>query len=155
MILVPVVLGKNTNNVMANYPKQATSIRRVAVGIVFNSHQQILMARRHAHSDHAGLWEFPGGKFKSGETSYAALCREIKEELHLEVISAIPLMMFQYDYPQYSVLLDVWEIKEYQGVACGAEGQVIQWFPLAALDGLAVLAGSRRIIAKLLADQAE
>lgn len=137
MMLAPVAPGKSISSVMVSFPKKSMIdsevIRQVAVGVVFNAQQHVLMAKRNAGSPHAGLWEFPGGKFESGETGYVALCREIKEELHLDVTAAIPFMRFEYDYPQYTVLLDVWEITAYRGVACGAEGQVIRWFPLGAL----------------------
>ena len=33
----------------------------------------------------AGLWAFPGGKLEFGETIDAGICREINEELELNV----------------------------------------------------------------------
>ena len=44
-----------------------------------------LMHRRPAHKQHGGLWEFPGGKVEPGETPRAALVREIREELGIEI----------------------------------------------------------------------
>ena len=40
-----------------------------------------LMHRRPRGKQHAGLWEFPGGKVENGENPSQALCREIEEEL--------------------------------------------------------------------------
>lgn len=42
---------------------------------------RMLVARRTAPEQFAGLWEFPGGKVDAGEECEAALHRELKEEL--------------------------------------------------------------------------
>ncbi len=55
----------------------------VTVGaLIFDSHHRVLMIRTHKWSN---LWGIPGGKIKWGETSIAALRRELKEETNLDV----------------------------------------------------------------------
>jgi ADP-ribose pyrophosphatase YjhB (NUDIX family)/phosphoglycolate phosphatase-like HAD superfamily hydrolase len=51
-------------------------------GLIFNSKREVLMVRTHKWSN---KWGIPGGKIKFGETSEAALRREIKEETNLKV----------------------------------------------------------------------
>lgn len=46
---------------------------------------RLLVARRTAPEQFAGLWEFPGGKVEAGEECEAALHRELKEELGVSV----------------------------------------------------------------------
>ena len=50
--------------------------------LIFNGAGEVLMIRTHKWSN---LWGIPGGKIKWGETSVAALRREIKEETDLNV----------------------------------------------------------------------
>jgi ADP-ribose pyrophosphatase YjhB (NUDIX family) len=50
--------------------------------LIFNGTGRVLMIRTQKWSN---LWGIPGGKIKWGETSEAALRREIKEETNLEV----------------------------------------------------------------------
>ena len=42
---------------------------------------KVLLARRGKGREHAGKWEFPGGRVEPGETSASALARELAEEL--------------------------------------------------------------------------
>jgi len=48
---------------------------------------RLLLARRPAGKRHAGLWEFPGGKFLPDETPLEAARRELSEELGVEAVS--------------------------------------------------------------------
>jgi 8-oxo-dGTP diphosphatase len=46
---------------------------------------RLLVARRTAPPQFAGMWEFPGGKVETGETPESALHRELREELGIGV----------------------------------------------------------------------
>ena len=67
-----------------DFPQQIpTAFPITTVGaLIFNSENEVLMLRTHKWSN---KWGIPGGKIKFGETSEAALRREIKEETNLKV----------------------------------------------------------------------
>ncbi|MCI0514478.1 8-oxo-dGTP diphosphatase MutT [candidate division KSB1 bacterium] len=56
----------------------------VVAGIIWR-HKKILLAQRKMKDSFGGFWEFPGGKLEAGESHEAALVREIKEELNIEI----------------------------------------------------------------------
>ncbi len=55
------------------------------VGAAIVEGGRVLLTRRSPRMSLAGKWEFPGGKVEAGEAPAAALAREIREELGLEI----------------------------------------------------------------------
>ncbi len=102
----------------------------VSVGILLRDNREVLIARRANDVPLPGLWEFPGGKVEPSEDSYTALCRELKEEIAIEVLEAEPLMTVSHQYENYSVDLHVWRVDRYRGEPSSAEGQPLQWIPI-------------------------
>lgn len=73
------------------------------------------------------FWEFPGGKLASGESAEDALCRELAEELGIEIHSFDHFRSLEHDYPEARVAIDFYIVREWQGSPSGMEGQVLQW----------------------------
>jgi len=57
----------------------------VAVALIRDNTLRWLCCQRGPNEDHAGYWEFPGGKFENGETLNQAMIREIQEELAFDL----------------------------------------------------------------------
>ena len=99
----------------------------VAVGVIVNARDEVLVAYRPKNKDQGGLWEFPGGKKEKNETIESALEREFLEEIGIQLESYSPMLKIKHDYKEYSVVLDVWMITEYSKIPVGVEGQTIEW----------------------------
>jgi 8-oxo-dGTP diphosphatase len=92
----------------------------VAVGVVQNHNNEVLIAKRAADSHQGGLWEFPGGKVEAGE---------LQEELGISAVQLLPLIKVHHDYPDKSVLLDVWRVVAFTGEPRGLQQQPLRWVP--------------------------
>lgn len=90
---------------------------------------RILLAQRPEGKSLAGLWEFPGGKFEQGETPEAALIRELREELGIEVKADClsPLTFASHSYEKFHLLMPLYICRRFQGEVRGAEGQKLKW----------------------------
>lgn len=99
----------------------------VAVAVILNDQDEVLLALRSPDQHQGGLWEFPGGKVEAGESVNEALKREIKEELNITIITTRALTSVKHDYSDKSVWLDVWSVTDFQGTPQGHEGQKIRW----------------------------
>ena len=119
------------------------------VGLIADGAGRWLVNQRRPGTDLAGYWEFPGGKRRSGEAPYAALCRELDEELGIEVLAAEPWLELVHDYPDKRVRLDVWRVLDYRGAVTAREAQALEWVAVYDLAALPLLAADVPIIAAL------
>jgi 8-oxo-dGTP diphosphatase len=105
----------------------------VAVGVILDRENRVLLTRRAQDVHQGGLWEFPGGKVESGESVQQALARELREELGIEIGRTTSLLEVSHDYGDKAVLLDVHLVLEFSGEARGLEGQPLEWVAATAL----------------------
>ncbi len=104
------------------------SVPVVCVALI-DADGRVLLAERPAGKPMAGLWEFPGGKIGAGETPEAALIRELKEELGIDVAEAClsPFAFASHRYDDFHVLLLLYLCRRWQGLAAAREGQKLAW----------------------------
>jgi 8-oxo-dGTP diphosphatase len=90
---------------------------------------RVLLARRPEGKPMAGLWEFPGGKVHDGEMPEAALIRELKEELSIDVAEAClaPFTFASHRYERFHVLLLLYVCRRWEGTVTPLEGQELAW----------------------------
>jgi 8-oxo-dGTP diphosphatase len=101
----------------------------VAAGALIDRDGRVLLTRRPEGKKMAGLWEFPGGKLKPGETPEAALIRELNEELGIDV-AANCLAAFAFAshaYEGFHLLMPLFVCRRWRGTAKAREGQTLAW----------------------------
>jgi 8-oxo-dGTP diphosphatase len=103
------------------------SLVHVAVGVILDDTQHILLSLRPDHVHQGGKWEFPGGKVEQGESVDQALARELFEELGITVTSCFPLCQVRHDYGDKHVLLDTYVVDGFTGQPVGREKQPVAW----------------------------
>jgi 8-oxo-dGTP diphosphatase len=127
----------------------------VLVGLIGDARGRWLVNQRRPGTDLAGFWEFPGGKRHADETPFAALRRELDEELGIDVLAAEPWLELVHDYPDKSVLLDVWRVLDYRGEVSAREGQALDWVGAAQLAALPLLPADLPIVAALIGGRSD
>lgn len=113
----------------------STPLLLVAACALIDVDGRVLIAQRPEGKSLAGLWEFPGGKVEPGETPEAALVRELKEELDIDVAEAClaPFVFASHVYESFHLLMPLWLCRRWSGVAIAREHQALAWVKPAAL----------------------
>ncbi|MGB8426155.1 MAG: A/G-specific adenine glycosylase [Desulfobacterales bacterium] len=94
--------------------KPPTPLQHVAVGVVFKG-RRVLIARRRPDGLLGGLWEFPGGRVRDGETPADACLREIREEVNLKVALDSHLTRIRHAYTHFRIVMDVYRCRYISG----------------------------------------
>ena len=123
----------------------------VSAGILADEDGRVLITERTGDGPMHGMWEFPGGKVLAGETTEAALIRELREEIGIEVLACTPFMHLEHDYPDRSVRLHFFKVDKWQGEPVGVDGQKLCWVMPAEIDLDSLLSADAPVIAALLA----
>ncbi len=107
----------------------AKPIVLVAACALIDADTRILLARRPEGKKMAGLWEFPGGKLDPGETPEAALIRELKEELGIDVAAncLAPFAFASHAYDTFHLLMPLFLCRKWKGIPQPREGQTLKW----------------------------
>ena len=100
----------------------------VAAALIFRD-GHYLITQRLGGSHLEGLWEFPGGKRRLGESLEACLRRELREELDIEVTVGEKAYETSWEYPERKVILHFFRCEIIGGTISPTEGQAFRWVP--------------------------
>ncbi|MFA5592293.1 MAG: (deoxy)nucleoside triphosphate pyrophosphohydrolase [Micavibrio sp.] len=124
----------------------------VAAAALIDKDGRVLVAQRPEGKPMAGLWEFPGGKVKTGETPEFALCREIEEELGIEVRECCftPIAFASHSYDDFHLLMPLYVCRMWKGIITPREGQAVKWMKVNELYGLSMPDADVPLISQLM-----
>lgn len=102
-----------------------------AAVLIENGH--VLIARRRPGASQAGLWEFPGGKIRPGESPARCLEREIAEELGIRIVVGEFFGESVYAYEDKTIRLLAYRVRRTDGEASANEHAELAWVSVADL----------------------
>ena len=126
--------------------QQNLTLINVAVAVIQKEDGRVLMAERPYGKESAGFWEFPGGKFESGESAKQAITRELYEELGIRLNVVYPWICYKHTYPDKLVKLHVYRVFTWEGTPSGWEGQRISWEDPSAVTVMPLLPANKKIL---------
>ncbi|KQX18497.1 MULTISPECIES: (deoxy)nucleoside triphosphate pyrophosphohydrolase [unclassified Sphingomonas] len=112
---------------------------------------RLLVQQRPEGKAMAGLWEFPGGKVEEGEIPEAALIRELREELGIDVEKAClaPACFASEPLGERHMILLVFICRKWRGIPQALEAPAIRWVRPVELHELAMPPADKPLIGLL------
>ncbi len=131
--------------------RMSPPILLVAAAALVDPDNRVLITRRPAGRPMGGLWEFPGGKVEADETPEAALRRELREELNIDVCPTClsPFTFASHAYEAFHLLMLLYLCRQWDGVIRPREGQEIAWVRAARLSHYPMPPADEPLIAPL------
>jgi len=123
----------------------------VVAAALVDSEGRVLIAQRPEGKNMAGLWEFPGGKIESGERPEAALIRELREELGIEVKEPClaPFTFASHTYGEFHLLMPLYICRRWDGVPRPLAHAALKWVRPREMTGIPMPAADLPLIPML------
>ena len=111
--------------------------------------EEILLCQRAENKKRALGWEFPGGKVEAGETKQAALRRECREELAIDIRVGDEIADVTYSYPDITIHLTLLEASIQSGEPSALEHKTLQWVLPGQIGGYELCPADRLLYEKI------
>jgi 8-oxo-dGTP diphosphatase len=128
-------------------------MKQVAVGVLFNG-EHVLACQRKRDARYPLKWEFPGGKVEIGESPEAAVVRELREELEINVAIGAEFHRQEWVYSddgsdwksdgKYRV--SYFLVHSFSGTMVNHAFEQTRWVTLEELRGMDILEGNRKAV---------
>ncbi|MDO5531978.1 (deoxy)nucleoside triphosphate pyrophosphohydrolase [Sutterella sp.] len=124
-------------------------MKRVEVSAAMIHHEGRVLATQRGYGDFKDGWEFPGGKVEPGETPEAAIVREIREELGVEITPERLVTTVECDYPNFHLTMHCFLATIRSGKVELLEHEAARWLAPEELGDVAWLPADVEAVEKL------
>ena len=126
----------------------------VVAGLVRDDRGHVLISQRTAAQSLALKWEFPGGKVEPAESPEAALVRELREELGIDVAVGRIWDVLFHAYPDFDLVMLVYACRLAASSPAPRAVEVadLAWVPADELPRWDILPADRPLVDRLVAE---
>ncbi len=125
----------------------------VVAGLIVGDDRRVLITQRRADQALPLQWEFPGGKVEPGEAPTAALVRELREEIGVEVTVGRIWDVLFHAYPDFDLVMLVYACRVVSGTPRPVEVADLAWLATSELPGgFDILPADRPLVDRLIAE---
>lgn len=139
-----------TDTIPYKSPSKEIPHHQIAVGIIVNENDEVLISLRPQESMLGGLWEFPGGKQEKNETLDETLRRELKEELDVETEVFDKFKELKHAYSHFKITMHAFWCKIKKGTPKPHSSDQLKWVHLSNIDHFPFPKANKSIISDLM-----
>ena len=123
--------------------------RKLVVAGLILGEREVLITQRRADQALPLQWEFPGGKVEPGEAPVAALVRELREEIGVEVAVGRIWDVLFHPYPAFDLVMLVYACRITAGEPRAVEVADLRWVRPDELPAWDILPADRPLVRRL------
>ena len=133
-------------------PRKRTPHHDVSVGVIWRD-REVLIQRRRQDGLLGGLWEFPGGRCRAGESRREAVSARLRERLGIEVSVRSKLAAIDHAFSHFRITLHAYECSWVSGEPRPSHADEARWIDWDSLADFAFPKANGRVVDLVLAEE--